>query len=65
MIESYQFGEIIIDGRRYTSDIIIYPERIDASWWRKEGHALNIEDISTIIDVLPDTLIAEQVCLER
>jgi len=57
MIDSYQFGKIIIDGKTYTSDLIIYPERIEAGWWRKEGHALSIEDISGIIAFSPDILI--------
>jgi len=29
-IESYGFGEIVIDGRRYSSDVIVYPERVDS-----------------------------------
>ena len=57
MIESYSFGEIIIDGRRFTRDLIIYPERIDPEWWRREGHVLNTEDIEEIIRARPDTLI--------
>lgn len=57
MIESYSFGEIKIDGKKFTSDLIIYPQRIDSHWWRKEGHALNIEDITDIIEASPDTLI--------
>jgi hypothetical protein len=40
MIESYKFGEIIITGKKYDSDLIIYPDHIDSSWWRKEGHLL-------------------------
>jgi len=40
MIESYKFGEILIDGVTYTSDVIIYPDSVDFKWWRKEGHLL-------------------------
>lgn len=57
MIESYSFGKIIIDGIKYTSDLIIYPDKIEPKWWRKERHALSIEDISGIIDISTDTLI--------
>jgi hypothetical protein len=32
-IESYHFGEIVIDGRRYSSDVIIYPDRVEGQWW--------------------------------
>ena len=57
MIDSYRFGEIVIDGQRYTSDVIIYPDRVDASWWRKEGHRLSIEDVGDVIQAQPEMLI--------
>jgi hypothetical protein len=44
-IERYSFGRITIQGKTYTSDVIIYPERVEPSWWRKEGHCLHIEDL--------------------
>lgn len=57
MIDSYGFGEIVVDGQRYTSDVIIYPDRVDSSWWRKEGHRLSIEDLEDIVKAKPETLI--------
>ncbi len=57
MIDSYGFGRIAIDGERYTSDIIIYPERVNSSWWRKDGHRLSIEDIEEAVKEGPQTLI--------
>ena len=57
MIESYNFGKIIINSAEYHSDIIIYKNSIDDKWWRKEGHNLCIDDIKEIIDEKPDTLI--------
>ncbi len=56
-IDHYSFGKIIIDGKTYTMDLIIYPDRIDPSWWRKEGHLLQIEDLSEVIKEKPDILI--------
>ena len=56
-IDSYTFGTISIDGNRYTSDVIIYPDRVDSSWWRKEGHLLQIADIQDVVDTKPDVLI--------
>lgn len=47
-INSYQFGEIQINERIYTSDVIIFPDRVQANWWRKEGHRLASEDLNTI-----------------
>jgi hypothetical protein len=57
MIDGYKFGEIIIDGKKYTSDIIIFPDRVNSSWWRKDGHKLQTDDIQEILDAKPETLI--------
>lgn len=56
-IEHYSFGSITIDGSTYTSDVIIYPGRVDASWWRREGHRLSPEDLGDIIKARPDVLV--------
>lgn len=56
-IDSYSFGKIIINGKTYTSDVIVFPDRVKANWWRKEGHEINPEDIADIIKAKPDTLI--------
>lgn len=57
MIDSYTFGEIVIDGKKYIHDLIIYPSRIDDDWWRSESHELRPEDVEDIIKHRPDTLI--------
>lgn len=56
-IDLYSFGKITIDGKTYTSDVIIYPGRVDPSWWRKEGHSLHPSDIMGVFDAKPDVLI--------
>jgi hypothetical protein len=57
MIESYNFGKIIINSNEYHSDIIIYKNSIDDEWWRRESHNLCVDDIKEIIDKKPDVLI--------
>ena len=57
MIERYSFGLIKINGKEYTSDVIIYPQKVVVPWWRKEGHSLVPEDITEIIKYRPDLLI--------
>ena len=54
IIESYSFGEMKVNDNIYTSDIIIFPEIINPSWWRKEGHYLQMTDVSEIIDKKPE-----------
>ena len=56
-IEHYSFGTITIDGKSYTSDVIIYPEKVDSSWWRKHGHTLHIVDLKDVIPARPEILI--------
>ena len=57
MIENYSFGQILINGKKYNSDLIIFKDYIFDSWWRKEGHNLCIDDIKEVIDKRPDILI--------
>ena len=56
-IDSYSFGQIVINGKEYISDVIIYHDRVDASWWRKEGHRLQPGDITAALNAQPDILI--------
>lgn len=53
MIDSYEFGAMVIDGERYTSDVAVYPERVIDGWWRKEGHRLCVEDLKEILNHEP------------
>lgn len=57
MIESCVFGRMIIEGQTYTSDLIIFPDRINHSWWRKSGHRLCLEDIKEVLKEEPEVII--------
>jgi len=57
MINSYQFGVIIVNGRRYTSDVIIYPDRVDDNWWRREGHSLSPQDLKEVLREKPEIVV--------
>ncbi len=57
MIESYSFARIIIDGKEYTTDLILFPDRVKDGWWRKEGHRLHIEDIQDVVEERPEVLV--------
>ena len=48
-IDSYQFGEIVIDGKVYSSDCIIIGDSVQPNWWRKQGHLLTVEDLKPVI----------------
>lgn len=57
LIESYRFGQIKVDGKQYTSDVIIYPDHVDDHWWRNEGHRLSINDLKDVWQARPEMLI--------
>ncbi len=56
-IDSYRFGQIEIDGRCYYDDVIIFPDRVQAGWWREEGHALRRADLWEVVRAQPEVLI--------
>ncbi len=57
MIDSYDFGKIVIDGKEYREDVVIWPDHVDCPWLRLEGHNLALEDISEVIKAKPKILI--------
>ena len=57
MIENYQFGEIVVYGRRYRSDIKIIAGEVITGWWRREGHVLSVTDIEDILAASPEVLV--------
>jgi hypothetical protein len=56
MIDSYSFGKIVIDGQKYTRDLIIYPDRVDDSWWREKGHKVSVSDIKEVLKQSPEVV---------
>jgi hypothetical protein len=53
VIESYKFGSIVIDGKTYRSDVIIFPDKVLDGWWRREGHRLCVEDLREVLGAEP------------
>ena len=57
IIDSYQFGQIVVSGQKYTSDVIIFPDRVSDNWWRKTGHQLCLKDIAEVMTENPEVLV--------
>lgn len=57
LIEDYSFGRMVIDGKAYTSDVIIFPDRVISSWWRESGHFLSLKDIEVVLEQRPEVLV--------
>lgn len=59
MIEKCAFGTMTINGKRFTSDLMIFPDgRIRDRWWRTEGHRLSLQDIMPLVESAPRFIVA-------
>jgi hypothetical protein len=56
-IESYHFGEMVVDGEAYTDDLILLSDRVIPGWWRDEGHRLQVQDLEDVFDARPEILV--------
>ena len=51
LVESYSFGRVRVSGKEYSRDVIVAPDAVlDEQWWRREGHALYVEDILRYVE---------------
>lgn len=57
MIESYEFGRIVIRGKGYATDVIIYPDHVEDNWWREEAHSLSPVDLWAVVQARPEVLV--------
>ncbi|MCG6897760.1 MAG: MTH938/NDUFAF3 family protein [Thiocapsa sp.] len=52
-----RFGHIDIAGHGYDADVIIFPDPVQASWSRREGHRLAPEGLRTVLAEKPEVLV--------
>ncbi len=57
LVENYRFGKIVINGQKYNKDLIVFPDEIKTNWWRKDGHSLCLEDLTSIYNIKTDVLV--------
>ncbi len=56
-IDRYEFGLIVIDGQTFRNDLLIWPGRIKSDWWRREGHLLQLDDVTEALAADPQVLV--------
>ncbi len=57
-IDSYTFGEMIIDGEKYSKDVIVYPDHVFSPWWREDGHDVVPQDIpAEVLEGKPECIV--------
>jgi hypothetical protein len=56
-LTGYRFGRITLDGVEVSGDVIVLPDRVIRNWWRRDGHALVMEDLDEVLEELPARLV--------
>jgi hypothetical protein len=57
MTFQYQGRCLTRNGGHYCQDLKIIGEQIIENWWRKEGHHVDVDDVTDILAVSPELLI--------
>ncbi len=58
IIDSYQFGLIVVNGRQsYTSDVLIFADRVKDNWRRRTSHQLHLDELSEALAGMPEVLV--------
>lgn len=56
-IDSFEFGQIVIDGITYRQDLLLWPGHIQKDWWRQESHLLQLADVFEALAANPQVLV--------
>lgn len=56
-IRDYRFGHVVVDGEVHTRDVIVLPTRVVGEWWRRDGHRLVLDDLTEVLEELPERLV--------
>lgn len=49
-IDRYEFGRLVVDGREIHRDVLVTPAGLHEHWWRRDGHVLHLEDLTSVLD---------------
>jgi hypothetical protein len=48
---------MVVDGEKYTSDLILLPDQVFPNWWREQGHRLSPKDLEVILAAQLEALV--------
>lgn len=49
-IDRYEFGQLVVNGREVHGDVLVTQAGLQEHWWRREGHVLHLEDLTSVLD---------------
>jgi hypothetical protein len=56
-IDDISFTKLVSGGKVCRTTCLVYPDKVDSRWWRKEGTAFSPEDFDTTIASRPETVV--------
>ncbi len=56
-IDAYSYGRIRVSGDDFDQDLIVFPDKVEPYWRRRDAHSLSINDLETVIDYSPELLV--------
>ena len=56
-IDAYSFGRMRVSGDDFRDDLIVFPDKVEPYWRRRDAHRLSVADLETVIDYSPDLLV--------
>ena len=56
-IDAYSFGRIRVSGDDFRDDLIVFPDKVEPYWRRRDAHLLAVADLETVIEYSPDLLV--------
>ena len=56
-VDSYAFGHITVGGESHAGDVIIFPDRVEGHWRRRQGHRLEPGDLTIALAWEPEAVI--------
>ncbi|MDP6380093.1 MAG: MTH938/NDUFAF3 family protein [Phycisphaerae bacterium] len=56
-IDSYEFGQIVVDGTAYAHDVIVFRGRACEKWRRQSDHGLRTKDVADVLARQPSVFV--------
>jgi hypothetical protein len=60
-VDSFQFGSIVIDGKKYGHDVLLFPDGVvrerKGGFWKFGSHAIKKTEIEELVKAKPEVLI--------
>jgi hypothetical protein len=57
-IDKYSFGNIQIDGKDYSQDVVLLGGEVKGPWWREAGgHVYALQDLEDVVAAAPEVVV--------